>query len=360
MIKDILKKDVLLKGDIIALLKADTANQKKLFEKAAQVKNTHIGNKVYLRGLIELSNTCCKNCYYCGIRRDNKKLKRYTLEETEVLEAVQFAIDKNYGSIVIQSGELQSKAFTDYIEKLVLKIKEMSAGQLGITLSCGEQSHDVYKRWFEAGAHRYLLRIETSNRQLYKKLHPNDTLHSFNKRLEALKALKAIGYQTGTGVMIGLPFQTLEHLAEDLLFMQEFDIDMCGMGPYIEHKETPLYDKSDGLIALQERFNYTLKMVAILRIMMKDVNIAATTALQSIDKVGREKAIVAGANILMPNITPGVYRDNYKLYENKPCTDENAEDCANCLEARVKLAGAVIEYGSWGDSPHFSKRKTKL
>jgi biotin synthase len=358
MISDILKKDILSKLDIINLLSAEGNDLKLLYEKSAEIKQKYVGNKVYLRGLIELSNNCAKNCYYCGIRRDNKNVERYNVSDEEVLNAAKFALKSNYGSVVIQSGELQSEKNTNRIENLVKEIKKLSDGKLGITLSCGEQTEDVYRRWFEAGAHRYLLRIEASNKELYTKLHPNDNHHSFEKRLECLNLLKKTGYQVGTGVMIGLPYQTLEHLADDLLFMQEIDIDMCGMGPYIEHADTPLYNKKDELIPIEERFKLSLKMLAVLRVMMKDINMAATTALQAIDKIGREKAIRIGANILMPNITPGIYRDSYKLYENKPCTDESSEDCANCIEGRIKLAGAEIGYGEWGDSRRFLKKLT--
>jgi biotin synthase len=215
----------------------------------------------------------------------------------------------------------------------------------------------VYRKWFDAGAHRYLLRIEATNEELYRKIHPNDSKHIFRRRLDCLKALQDIGYQTGTGVMIGLPFQTAGDLADDLLYMLEFNIDMCGMGPYIEHADTPLYNYRGELLPLSDRFDLTLKMIAVLRIMMKDINIVAATALQAIDPVGREKAIKIGANILMPNITPGRYRDSYKLYENKPCTDDSAEDCKGCLEARVALADAEVIYGEWGDSQHYNRRR---
>nr|MCU0408844.1 [FeFe] hydrogenase H-cluster radical SAM maturase HydE [Bacteroidales bacterium] len=200
-------------------------------------------------------------------------------------------------------------------------------------------------------------RIEATNEELYRKIHPDDSKHDFRRRLDCLKSLQDIGYQTGTGVMIGLPYQTLDDLAGDLLFMKEFDIDMCGMGPYIEHADTPLADNTAQLLPLADRFDLTLKMIAIIRIMMKDINIVAATALQAIDPIGREKAVKIGANILMPNITPGRYRDSYKLYDNKPCTDDSAEDCQNCLEARVSLADAEVIYGEWGDSGHYSRRR---
>ncbi len=315
-------------------------------------------NKVYFRGLIEFSNICAKNCFYCGIRKDNELTKRYNLSDKEILDAARFAFENKYGSLVLQSGELESPAFTRRIDDLLKKIRDLSDGKLRVTLSVGEQSEETYRQWFNSGAHRYLLRIESSNPELYKKIHPDDESHRFEKRLEALRTLQRTGYQTGTGVMIGLPFQTLEDMAGDLLFMKEFNIDMVGMGPYIEHTNTPLYKFREMLLPKEERFQLTLKMIAILRIMMKDINIAAATALQSIDKIGREKAIKIGANVIMPNITPGHYRDDYKLYENKPCTDENADDCTSCLEARIALSQNEIAFGEWGDSIHYKKRNT--
>ena len=220
----------------------------------------------------------------------------------------------------------------------------------------GEQSEEIFKQWFELGATRYLLRIESSDRELYKKLHPDNDVHSYDLRINCLKALKKIGYQVGTGVMIGLPFQTIENLADDLIFFRDLDIDMCGMGPYIEHKDTPLYVHKDKLLPKIDRFNLTLKMVALLRIIMKDINIAATTAMQTIDPQGREKAIKVGSNVIMPNLTPLKYRENYLLYDEKPCVKEAADVCASCIEARVHIAGAKIGYGEKGDSPHFKKR----
>lgn len=356
MIQKILSQENFTKEDIVQLLNCSKEEQILLFEKSAKVKEKYIGNYVYLRGLIEFSNICIKNCFYCGIRKDNSKVSRYNISDEEILEATKFAYENNYGSIVLQSGELQNDTFSDRIEKLITKIKSISDNKLGITLSCGEQSEETYSRWFNAGAHRYLLRIETSNIDLYKKIHPNDDTHNWNKRLDCLKSLKKIGYQTGTGIMIGLPFQTIENLADDLIFMHDFDIDMCGMGPFIEHIETPLYQYKNNLYTLEKRLNLTFRMIAILRIIMKDINIAATTALQAIDDIGREKAIRIGANILMPNITPNEFRDKYILYENKPCTNESSSDCKNCIDVRMKIAGNTIEYGKWGDSLHFQKQ----
>ena len=355
-VSKILQKDFLDKVDIVQLLNAQGEDKKALFEKADAVKRDTVGNIVYFRGLIELSNVCAKNCFYCGIRNDNRSFKRYNLEDSEVVEAAKFAHKNNFASLVLQSGELLGKAFTQRITRLLEKIHAATNGDLRITLSMGEQDRETYKQWHDAGAHRYLLRIESSNPELYKKLHPNDELHRFDNRIESLLLLKELNYQVGSGVMIGLPFQTVEDLANDLVFLREFSIDMVGMGPYIEHADTPLFVHKDMLLPLEERFQLALKMVAVLRIMMPKINIAAATALQAIDKLGREKALKIGANVIMPNITPGQFRDDYKLYENKPCTDDSAEDCKNCMEVRVALAGNTIGYGNWGDSKHYSER----
>jgi len=355
-IEDILKKEYLNREDIVALLSTDEKNSRILFEKAAKVKKEFVGNKVYLRGLIEYSNFCSKNCYYCGIRAGNSRYVRYQMTDDEVLEAVKYAYENRFASMVIQSGEKSDRKFIGDIERLLKEIQQLSEGKLHITLSLGEQTEETYKRWFKAGAHRYLLRIEVSNPELYKKLHPDDKHHDYNKRLTSLKTLRDVGYQVGTGVMIGLPFQTLSDLADDLIFFRDFDVDMVGMGPYIEHADTPLFQYRNELAPLMERFRLSLKMVAILRIMMKDINIAATTAMQTIDPQGREKALKVGANVIMPNLTPVKYRQNYLLYENKPCIDEEAEDCRNCLDVRIFMAGDEVGYGEWGDSKHFKSR----
>lgn len=350
----VLNKKELSRADIIYLLGVSGDDEKALFKHAAAIKKAHIGNVVHLRGLIELSNVCEKDCLYCGIRKSNENTNRYNISDEEALEAIRFAHVNKYGSVAIQSGEMSNAAFVDKINRIVQQAKEITNGEIGITLSCGEQTEATYKQWFDSGAHRYLLRIESSTEALYNQIHPQDRLHDYAERIQALKILKAIGYQVGTGVMVGLPFQTVEHLADDLLFMKQMDIAMCGMGPYIEHKDTPLYEHKDGLMPLEERFRLTLRMIAVLRILMPNINMAATTALQTIDKLGREKAIQIGANILMPNITPGKYRDSYALYENKPCTDENADDCKNCIDVRVHLVDHEVGYNAWGDSKHFT------
>ena len=353
----IFEKTSFSQAELEQLLQCKGEEKVLLFRKAADIKESFVGKKVYFRGLIEFSNVCDKDCFYCGIRKSNHLVKRYNLNDDEILKAAQFADENNFGSVVLQSGENGSPAFADRIKNLIKEIKQLSNNRLGITLSVGEQSEDVYRCWFEAGAHRYLLRIETSNPLLYQKIHPDNKLHNFEQRLNCLYTLQSIGYQVGTGVMIGLPFQTTADLANDLLFFQNFGIDMVGMGPYIEHSQTPLFKFRNQLLPLKGRFELSLKMIAILRILMKDINIAAATALQSIDPLGREKGIKVGANIIMPNITPGFYRNDYSLYENKPCVDEEPSQCVGCLDARIALADGEIGYGEWGDSIHFKRRK---
>lgn len=344
----------------------DPARLEILFREARACAIQHVGSKVYFRGLIELSNLCAKNCYYCGIRRDNHKLDRFAMSEDEILTAAKAAQDMGYGSVVLQSGERRDEEFVRMIEDVIRKSKGLSGGGLGITLSLGEQEAEVYERWFRAGAHRYLLRIETSSPELYKKIHPAD--HSFEIRLKCLRALRGIGYQVGTGVMIGLPFQTHEDLVNDLRFFRDEDIDMIGMGPYIPHEDTPLQKGDSPLLPKKgtvpffydpaEHLRLGLVMIALTRLELKDVNIAAATALQALDPMGREKGVMAGANIIMPNITPPGYRKFYQLYANKPCLDEDAFKCRGCLESRLRAVGVEIGSGEWGDSPHFKRKKT--
>lgn len=337
------------KQELVHYLNCSGREEETLFQTAAGLRDQFLGNKVYLRGLIELSNVCRKNCLYCGIRRENSGIVRYDLNDREVLDAAQYAWKKQYGSIVIQSGERNDRAFVLRIEALIKEIKRLTRGELGITLSLGEQEAETYQRWFDAGAHRYLLRIETSNASLYSKIHPNDSLHSFSTRLQCLEYLQKCGYKTGSGVMIGLPFQTTEDLADDLLFLKNIRIDMVGMGPYLEHESTPLYAYRSALLPTRERLRLGIRMVACLRILMPHLNIAATTALQAIDPLGREKAVRAGANVIMPNITPFSNRRNYKLYRNKPCVEEGAEEALRQLSENIAACQCRIAWNEWGD-----------
>jgi biotin synthase len=309
VVKSILSKSNPGLDDLVRLLNANEAEKQLIFKKAFEVKEKYCSNKVWPRALFEISNVCKKDCYYCGIRKSNFKTARYTIPLNRIKKLIESAYGNNYKSLVIQSGELTNVAFVNSVTEILTHACGIQ-NPTGITLSCGEQSSETYRKWLDAGAERYLLRIETSNKNLYYKLHPNDEVHNFENRINALKAIKQIGYQTGTGVMIGLPFQTDEDLANDLLFMQELDIDMCGMGPYIEHKETPLYKFKEKLDSVKVRAEKTFLMVALLRIMMKDINIAATTALHSINHQNIVKAIGYGANVIMPNLTPPEYRES--------------------------------------------------
>lgn len=347
--------------------------------------------KVYLRGLIEISNICRKNCLYCGIRCGNCAVQRYELSDEQILQEAQFALDAGYGSVVLQGGERTDSAYVERIARLVRQIKELRPGEgcgfatgnnigtdfnprqpLGITLSLGEQSREVYKEWYDAGAHRYLLRIEASNRQLYEKIHPSGSdqeskVHSYDARLQALYDLKSTGFITGSGVMIGLPYQTHENLDEDLKFFKEFGVDMVGMGPYIPHKETPLgrlvlqeWEKKKrgetyadlGVFAFMDdsdKLELSIEMVRRLRKMMPHINIAATTALQVLDPDGREKAVLAGANVIMPNITETGQRKNYQLYEGKPGVNDDAASTKLQLEANLDKIGVSIGWWQVGD-----------
>ena len=320
---------------------------KEIFDAAYSVKVREVGKKVHLRGLVEISNICTKNCYYCGIRKGNSEVTRYALSQEEILDCARLTQKFEYGSLVLQAGERSDAAFVDFIEDTLQKIKALPGPELGITLSLGEQSPETYKRWFAAGAHRYLLRIETSSSEFYKELHPAD--HLLSERKKCLDYLREAGYQVGTGVMSGLPGQTLESLADDIEFFHKQDVDMIGMGPYITHHATPLGQKfpnyaSDLLLGL--------KMIAATRLALINVNIASTTALQTLAPDGRERGLLAGANVIMPNVGDLVHRKDYLLYENKPGTDENAADIRQNLEQAISAIGEEIEYNTWGDSPH--------
>lgn len=349
------------RDEIIKLLSlTDEKDLAALYADAYRVKTEYVGRKVYYRGLIELSNVCVKNCYYCGIRRDNSAVNRFTMERDEIVSAAVWAHETGYGSVVLQSGERTDEKFTEFIERVLTEVKAKTSGgdkpALAVTLSLGEQSEEVYSRWLAAGAARYLLRIETSNPELYAKLHPKD--HSFKDRLNCIKTLQKLGYQVGTGVMTGLPFQTVRNLADDIIFFRDMDIDMIGMGPYIPHAQTPLAGSLPEFTKTHS-LELGLKMIAVTRLFLRDVNIASTTALQTLSPVGRELGLKAGANVIMPNITDTKYRSYYQLYDGKPCMDENASMCKDCLERRIKSLGEEIAYFETGTPKHFTVRRAK-
>jgi biotin synthase len=323
----------------------------KLFKAAYSLKERYIGRRVSIRGLIEWSNICNKNCFYCGIRSGNKKIERFRLSKEEILSTAEFIHSAGYGSLVLQGGELESPVNTDFISSVLSEIKLRWGNGLGVTLSLGEQEESVYQKWRNAGAHRYLLRIESSNPEIYKKLHPLG--HSFERRVECLHTLKRLGYQLGTGVMIGLPGQTLLDLAHDIEFFAKVDADMIGMGPYIPHADTPLGENIPITAEyMQQQLLLGLKMIAVTRLYLHDVNIASTTALQALAPDGRERGLLAGANVIMPNATAVGYRAGYQLYANKPNLDENAEETMAALEASVKSIGETLRLNELGDSPH--------
>jgi len=358
-ISNILNKSDFTKDDLIRLLAAEDDDLELLYQKAAEVKLLNIGNKVYYRGLIEYSNICAKNCFYCGLRCGNPTISRYMLKDEEVVEAAGIAFENNFGSLVIQSGERSDRKFVQKIANLLKQIRNLSERKLRVTLSMGEQTEETYQLWRESGAQRYLLRIETSNPELYRKIHPNNSLHSYENRLDAISLLRKTGYQVGTGVMIGLPFQTLEDLANDLFFIKNHDIDMVGMGPYIENENTPLYEFRHLLVPAEKRLELSIKMVAILRLMMPKINMAATTAMQTLNPKGREMALKVGANVIMPNLTPLKYRDGYLLYDNKPNIHEETESSLARLKKSIEDAGCELALGDWGDSQHFQDRVSK-
>lgn len=336
--------------NLVGWLKSGGKLQEKLLSRAAQVRSCEVEDKVFFRGIIEFSNICRNDCFYCGIRKSNSNFNRYRLSEDEIMECVSFCHSAGYGSIVLQSGEQNNEQFINFVEETVKRIKQ-EFPELGITLCVGEQSEDTYKRFFDAGAHRYLLRIESSVPEHYASLHPSGM--DIENRKRCLDTLKQIGFQTGTGVMIGAPGQTYRHLAHDLLFIREMDVDMVGMGPFIAHEDAPLGETD---FTKTERLQTSLNMIALLRLLMPDINIAATTALQALDPFGREMGLQAGANVIMPIATPRDYRESYLLYENKPCVNEDSEDCRHCITARIRSAGFTPVFKEWGDSRHYFKR----
>jgi len=361
MIENILekakRKEELVPEELVALLSiTDRDELQALYDTAYFLKEQYVGRIAYFRGIIECSNLCIKDCYYCGIRRSNSRVERFQMDEDEIVKEALWAYEAEYGSCVIQSGERRDEAYIAMIERVVSRVRESTGGRLGITLSLGEQTEETYRRWKAAGAHRYLLRIETTNPDLYARIHPAD--HSLEERKACLAALRRTGYQVGTGVMMGLPGQTMEDLAGDILFLKEIDVDMVGMGPYIPHSDTPMGKEIPPYSDDQKKEALTLglKMIAVTRIVLKDVNIAAATALQALEYTGREQGLRCGANVIMPNVTETDYRPKYQLYDNKPCTDENSAMCRGCLSGRIMGIGETIGFNDRGDSPHYRKR----
>ena len=317
---DILRKQDLSLEEIKVLLAAEGAEKERLLRRGLAVKLQHLDNYVHLRGLIEFGNVCEKNCFYCGLRSGNERVERYCLSDEEVLDCARLAHELGYGSVALQSGERSDPAFIDRIERLVREIKKIDNGSLGITLSLGEQTEETYRRWFEAGAHRYLLRIESSNEELYYKIHPKNSLHDFRHRVECLEILKRTGYHTGTGVMVGLPFQTLDHLAADLLFFRQMDVAMVGLGPYIPHPDTPLYKFKDLIPSAAERMDHTARAISSTR--TRRVSTTRPTSASPAWTSGWRPSVTRSC------ITPGVIR---WPSPRKPAIDGGGQSCPSAL-----------------------------
>lgn len=305
---------------------------KLLAESAVECRKAIYSNKVFVRGLIEISNICKNDCLYCGIRKSNRSCERYRLTEEEILECAKEGFALGFRTFVLQGGE--DGYFTDEVLcSLVGKIKEKYS-DCAVTLSLGERSRESYKRLYDAGADRYLLRHETADKAHYQKLHPKEM--SFENRMECLRALREIGFQTGCGFMVGSPYQTSAEIAKDLKFIETFKPDMCGIGPFIPHRETPFKDERGGGLEL------TCCLLSIIRLIHPPVLLPATTALGTIHPRGRERGILSGANVVMPNLSPVSVRKKYELYDDKICTGDESAQCRSCLETRMKSIGYEI------------------
>ena len=336
-----LKKDgILPAADLRALVTGLTKEEEELlYASAREVREAVYGKSVYLRGLIEFTNWCRNDCYYCGIRRSNRCADRYRLTEEQILDCADCGYRLGFRTIVLQGGE--DPFFTDgKICRLVSGIKEQHP-DCAVTLSIGEKSRESYQAYFNAGADRYLLRHETSNPAHYRMLHPAEL--TIENRKRCLRDLKEIGYQVGCGIMLGTPGQTADHIVEDLLYMKELGPHMIGIGPFIPHKDTPFRDEEPGTL------EHTLHLLGILRLMHPHVLLPATTALGTIHPTGRELGILAGANVVMPNLSPAGVRDKYMLYDGKICTGDEAAECRRCMEARISRVGyeVVVSRGDY-------------
>lgn len=319
------------KNEVIEILKDNSQNDW-LFSLADKIRKENVGDEVHLRGLIEFSNICKRTCKYCGLRCENKDIDRYRIEPDDIIFYAQKAVDMGYKTIVLQSGE------DEYYSREILCriIKGIKSLDVALTLSIGERCFDDYKAFKDCGADRYLIRIETTDKELYKKMHPH---MSFENRVRCLKDLGKLGYEVGTGCLVGLPGQTIESLANDILFFKEINADMVGIGPFIAHPHTPLKDYLNG------DFTLALKVMALTRILLKNINIPATTAMETLNPNGRIIALQSGANVVMPNVTTTEYRAKYEIYPNKICINENPSQCFNCVSGKIRSIGRSVSTG---------------
>lgn len=331
IIDKFLRQHSLIEDEYLELLQywQDSDVVKRLSEEAVKLRKQYYGDKVFTRGLIEFTNYCRNNCYYCGIRRDNRNIGRYRLDCGEILECCRDGYALGYRTFVLQGGE--DPYYTDSRMAEIIREIKKNFPDCAVTLSIGEKSYESYKLFREAGADRYLLRHETADDSLYSSLHPDEM--KLETRKQCLYDLKKLGYQVGAGFMVGSPGQTLEHLAKDLVFIQELRPQMVGIGPFIPHHDTVYADEKAGSVEL------TLFLMSVIRIMLPKVLLPATTALGTMDPIGREKGLGSGANVVMPNLSPVKNRKMYELYDNKICTGEEAAECRGCLGMRVASAG---------------------
>lgn len=303
-----------------------------LFEKSRKVRERVYGKDVYIRGLIEFTNICKNNCYYCGIRAGAKNAERYRLTKEQISDCADAGYELGFRTFVLQGGEDLSYSDDDICE-IVRTIKK-NHKDVAVTLSIGEKTREAYQRYYDAGAERYLLRHETADKKHYEMLHPKDM--SYDNRMRCLRDLKEIGYQVGCGFMVGSPYQTTDNLATDLLFIHDFKPHMVGIGPFIPHHDTPFAKEDGGTLDM------TLLLLGLIRLMNPNVLLPATTALGTINPRGRELGLAAGANVVMPNLSPKDVRKKYLLYDNKICTGDEAAECIRCLSGRVKTVGYEI------------------
>lgn len=316
------------RNDIIEILK-DDSNNDWLFSLADKTREEYVGDEVHLRGLIEFSNICKRQCKYCGLRCEDKFIDRYRISKENIISYAEHAVNMGYKTIVLQSGE-DEYYNTDLMFEIIEGIKKLG---VALTLSIGEKTYEEYKAFKEAGADRYLIRIETTDKTLYNQMHPN---MDFDNRVRCLENLGRLGYEVGTGCLVGLPNQTIESLADDILFFKEINADMVGIGPFIPHPHTPLKDSATG------SFTLALKVMALTRILLKDINIPATTAMETLNPNGRIIALQSGANVVMPNVTTTEYRAKYEIYPNKICINENPDKCKGCISAKIQSIGRIV------------------
>ena len=322
------------KETIIKLL-SDEENQGDLLKKADKIRQQYVGDEVHLRGLIEFSNICRNNCMYCGIRKDNHNIARYHMKEDDIIETARRASSIGFKTIVMQSGE----DFYYDKDRMCRIIEAIKKFDVAITLSIGERTYEEYKAWRNAGADRYLMRIETTDKDLYHKLNPK---MSWEHRYECLMMIKELGYEVGSGIMVGLPNQTIESIANDLLFLKELEVDMSGIGPFIPHPDTPLAKEKGGTL------NLALRTMASQRILMPDINIPATTAMECLHPEGRMMALQSGANVVMPNVTDKEYKKLYELYPGKSKLNNSQICSSNNIASKIISIGRVIGCGYGG------------